>query len=1043
MDNLAHSEIKPNQSAKSNLSRQFSLALLNGAILNPLDAVNQLINKTTGSKLNDKLAYNLKPAKFNTFSWYAQTAGSSIGALLPLIVTGKAITLGKEIDLTATTSDYAYLNNTGALGLNLKESALTGFTYGSLLTPGNDKQSLTDFLQQRLNTGISSGLMFSTMTAGSIGLSKLATEPELNSTLFGKILSKNTANSLLASVPASVIGTESNSLLNSGKLAGSKELFQQAYSMSLISLGFGLSNDLGVFKVNAIKRLDQPVNNSQLVFDPFKAYALKPPIDPSLSSFDANAFLRAVHSLKAGSSLESQKNAQLSALAQPKVIDEHNLLSGMDIAKMITSNNQQLVFTNLFEDNVYLKDPDSTDSRLIYPGQSIDINPHGKLTLGSIDGPNIPILTKQILAIPEVYINGKPIFLNDSSKIIGSKLFNSSEKDILDLMVSPEHGKLTYSNIHQKFIYTDTSLNGTFIRDENYQWTHLKHGNSMILSPDDEVYLGSKTGPKLNLKITDGYHQDNGSILFRRANSDLIYHPSGKIEYITDSGTGYETNNKGLIIRAFGPNNMEINYQYNSLWKLTEAKINHNNNYQIIFKSKDGVNYTARIMHAQNLGNSTAQPVEGLIKVAKDGSLILESNNGDKLIQRLDGSEEKIYKNGFTDVKKANLDTQTAILEALVATKFGDIDQQSRFHDLMNNFIEFGQEKQLSNNEIAVTLHHVNRLLASGSEGYLSDPIRSRLAEQVLFNAAFPKTIDQGNNKTCNVTTIETRLYERSPQLAAKLIADAAIYCKTITFDGKVIDIGRSGGLDPDQESLDVLGNGFDSSPDSLPYQDIKIDGIRNFANQIFQNAAVNIYYNIFPLAQAKPGDIVQYSKTVPDPTRPNDTGEKLQIYSLNANHKLELKTIQDSPYIDSHRLVDLYNHLVPAFDNYDQPHPGQDKGFVVVGKNVAPLIVDSLKDGSVSYTNESRHFEKFLQYAKEKQMFPLIASIDTSVDEGIFGPYRGGHKFHVIVLHDIKADSPGQDSNLKVEFTNQWGSKFNHMGNKAVLAKDLFKSIY
>ncbi len=115
----------------------------------------------------------------------------------------------------------------------------------------------------------------------------------------------------------------------------------------------------------------------------------------------------------------------------------------------------------------------------------------------------------------------------------------------------------------------------------------------------------------------------------------------------------------------------------------------------------------------------------------------------------------------------------------------------------------------------------------------------------------------------------------------------------------------------------------------------------------------------------------------------------------------------------------------------------------MVVGKNVAPLIVDSLKDGSVSYTNESRHFEKFLQYAKEKQMFPLIASIDTSVDEGIFGPYRGGHKFHVIVLHDIKADSPGQDSNLKVEFTNQWGSKFNHMGNKAVLAKDLFKSIY
>ncbi len=241
---------------KPSVLKEFGQSFANGAILNPVDAVNQLINKTAGTNLDDHLAYNLPQAKFNTASWYVQTVGSSLGALLPLIVTSKLFSTDANATLAAPTSDLSFMTKTGSAGLSIKESALTGLTYGGLLTPSNNRnENLSSFLKARVENGLSSSLMFSTMTAGSIGLSKLAQSPLLNDNIFGAVLNKNITNSILASLPASLLSTETTSLLNQHKLATSSQLWQEAYSMSLISAGLAAANDISMIKSDSVNSL--------------------------------------------------------------------------------------------------------------------------------------------------------------------------------------------------------------------------------------------------------------------------------------------------------------------------------------------------------------------------------------------------------------------------------------------------------------------------------------------------------------------------------------------------------------------------------------------------------------------------------------------------------------------------------------------------------------------------------------------------------------------------------------------------------------------
>ncbi|MBX9721399.1 MAG: hypothetical protein K2X81_08400, partial [Candidatus Obscuribacterales bacterium] len=100
------------------------------------------------------------------------------------------------------------------------------------------------------------------------------------------------------------------------------------------------------------------------------------------------------------------------------------------------------------------------------------------------------------------------------------------------------------------------------------------------------------------------------------------------------------------------------------------------------------------------------------------------------------------------------------------------------------------QEQNLSPEQVRETMAQVTRLLESRGQqgqGVQSERQRIRLAEQIMAKAAEPTSSDQGQNQTCNVTTIENRLYTREPAIAARLVADLALTGSHTTVDGTTI----------------------------------------------------------------------------------------------------------------------------------------------------------------------------------------------------------------------------------------------------------------
>jgi hypothetical protein len=152
-----------------------------------------------------------------------------------------------------------------------------------------------------------------------------------------------------------------------------------------------------------------------------------------------------------------------------------------------------------------------------------------------------------------------------------------------------------------------------------------------------------------------------------------------------------------------------------------------------------------------------------------------------------------------------------------------DRTKWTEFSTNLSNFLLRAKHTGMSDEAATETILHIARILDPSNRPKHGDP--SLLVRGILRNAADPTAIDQGGHNTCNVTTVECRLYTREPQSAAKLVADVAMNGEFKTADGTVIK-PRTLGVDGEA--------GTDPTP----------DGWRNYASQIFQITAINVHWN-------------------------------------------------------------------------------------------------------------------------------------------------------------------------------------------------------
>lgn len=154
------------------------------------------------------------------------------------------------------------------------------------------------------------------------------------------------------------------------------------------------------------------------------------------------------------------------------------------------------------------------------------------------------------------------------------------------------------------------------------------------------------------------------------------------------------------------------------------------------------------------------------------------------------------------------------------------------FKFLEENMEKFESRKDNSPGDIADTYKQLNRMFESRDNAKIPAHAMDNLALDVIYHAANPKTVNQGDAFTCTVASLESRMYQRHPAQAARLVADASIqgfYNPTDGSDSVVIDTSSFNNY-PGMERASGLDSTYDGNE-------------RTHANQIFQITATNLHY--------------------------------------------------------------------------------------------------------------------------------------------------------------------------------------------------------
>jgi hypothetical protein len=677
-----------------------------------------------------------------------------------------------------------------------------------------------------------------------------------------------------------------------------------------------------------------------------------------------------------------------------------------------------------------------------FKGRAQKIGPNDEIRLASVDGPRLelyahgrgtgnPRLEKQ-----QAFLNGQP--LPDGKVVVGAKHqpeavgFRNGDRDVVDGLVSREHGTLEFDPETGDYHYTDHSMNGTYIKRAGSEVYEKIHNKSTKIGPHDEVRLGSEDGPQLTVTTSRGRKLDDGSVVYQKGNGQLIERPDGTTLYSDGLGINRLHNAKGQVESVWDATGGARRYGYddatgelNSIAWSNGGTWTRNGDTWVL-RNPDGSQSTWR----------------GKISVESDGSVRYDNGVDPPGIRRLDDSVEVHHRSGRIEYTSANLDVERRRFAQLIENSFSNPEQRARMHNMAE---AFESRLQSSPQEIALTYHHLNRLMHGGPESALSQAERLRLAEQTMFSAARPASIDQGRFNTCNVTTVEHRIFARHPSEAASLIADVATTGKYTAANGKVVDLRRAGLLLPDHQSKRTFGAPFGGRHN---YSDIKLDGVRTWSSQLFETTAVNLHWQ----NRAKQygyavsdRDVVMYRQETPDPSRPNDSGERLYKYTTDSNGNLRREPVRQSdgtavksPNIWEHELTDIYNQIVPSKDASGNLISGNEQGFVITAKNRAKSQ-QTFKPGDAIEVGSVAEFDKALWDATQAGKLPLVLYVDVTK-----APFTqvGDHGAHVINIHRVTWVNSGRKWRAKVEYTNQWGEAHNRLGENAVWADELFNAV-
>lgn len=240
----------------------------------------------------------------------------------------------------------------------------------------------------------------------------------------------------------------------------------------------------------------------------------------------------------------------------------------------------------------------------------------------------------------------------------------------------------------------------------------------------------------------------------------------------------------------------------------------------------------------------------GDISVGKTGGHSIKLAVRDQVEKKEESKVEK-KDSGVKSDKLTEVDLQKKRLQEAAEKSISNPAERAAYLRDMEKFRTAGKARGLSDKEIADFFKESTKLLSSKSE-FVNGPERLKIAQQALKQAIDPTIIKQGNFNTCNVASIEVNMYSRCPSAAMKAITEASLTGKFTTADGKAVELSKSA---------------F-----------IARAGERSLASQIFQNLAVNTYWNEAtrgPDKKSYPAGTIKYLHDAAPVTK-DDTGQRV-----------------------------------------------------------------------------------------------------------------------------------------------------------------------
>jgi hypothetical protein len=319
-----------------------------------------------------------------------------------------------------------------------------------------------------------------------------------------------------------------------------------------------------------------------------------------------------------------------------------------------------------------------------------------------------------------------------------------------------------------------------------------------------------------------------------------------------------------------------------------------------------------------------------------------------------------------------------------------------RFGEDMMKFEERARMGNLAPSEITETYKQTERLL-SPSKVAVSYENRKTLAQNLMFHAARPEDIDQGQYDTCNVTAVQERLFTSNPSKVAEIISSTAINGNWRSPDGNLVKI--------DAQSL-------------LPMPESRVhppaDGDRSYATQLINNVLVNDVNQrlIPPIFYRQVHTNIDGSSLTG-----TDVGERLCFADGRECLRDSMgKVVSEngvpirSPYLDTGDLEDLYQRI------------SGDRENVVIANS------SEYSDPRVTTFRNEEDFEETLMMMKAEGRFPLTMMVDSN--SPAFGGSGSDAGWHVVTITDYDFQTG------KAHISNQWGAE----ADRDISVKDLFR---